>query len=135
MGKENKVFPKYLSTIVIVLTLGIIGGLDTGLVGYAALVSPSAIATKITGAGVPIPLAVVFDVDTFHPPYWDNLTEEDRIEYYGPLGYGDEKLKLFTFICEMRPQSGHCVLIDMESGKVETMRHVSDFRLATDDEC
>lgn len=77
---------------------------------------------------------VVFEPDNFNPDFWNNLSEEDRKRYYGPLGYGGEK-KLFTFICEMYPQLGHCVLIEIGTGKIETMRHISNFRLATDDEC
>lgn len=76
---------------------------------------------------------VVFDPNNFNPDFWNNLSEEDRIKFYGPLGYKDPKT--FTFICEMSPQNGHCVLVDIATGKVETMRHISDFRLATDQEC
>lgn len=80
---------------------------------------------------------VIFDPDSFNPDYWNNLSEEDKVKYYGPLGYGRPKDKplLFTFLCEHHPQGGHCVLVNMENQKVETMRHPSDFRLAGDDEC
>jgi hypothetical protein len=78
---------------------------------------------------------VVFDPDSFNPDFWDSLTEQDKLQCYGPLGYGREKPLFFTFICEHRPQSGHCVLVNMENQRVETMRHISDFRLATEDEC
>lgn len=78
---------------------------------------------------------VIWDENNFNPKFWDNLPEEDRIKYYGPLGYGQEKPVLFTFICEHSPQLGHCVLINMHTQEVETMRHTSEFRLATDEEC
>lgn len=78
---------------------------------------------------------VVFAPENFNPDFWDNLSEENRIKYYGSLGYGREKPLLFTFLCEHYPQNGHCVLINMENQKVETMRHMTDFRLANDEEC
>jgi hypothetical protein len=77
---------------------------------------------------------VVFDPGGFNPEYWNGLSESDRQKYYGPLGYGAAKLYLFTFICEHSPQGGHCVLISMDDQHVETMRHTTDFRLATEDE-
>jgi hypothetical protein len=77
---------------------------------------------------------VVFDPESFNPDYWNGLSEKDKIKYYGPLGYGEDKLKTFTFITEMHPQTGHCILIDIATGKIETMRHTSNFRLADDEE-
>lgn len=77
---------------------------------------------------------VIFEPKNFNPAFWDGLSEADRIKYYGPLGYGRDKPLLFTFLFEHKPQHGHCVLVNMENQKVETMRHTSDFRLATDDE-
>jgi hypothetical protein len=29
---------------------------------------------------------VTFDPSNFNPDYWNNLSEADRIKYYGPLG-------------------------------------------------
>lgn len=78
---------------------------------------------------------IVFDPTNFNPEYWDNLSESDRLKYYGDLGYGKEKLTLFTFLCEHSPQTGHCVLVNMDDQKLETMRHINDFRLVTDEEC
>tara|TARA_Y100000310_G_scaffold81453_1_gene78009 strand:+ start:799 stop:1098 length:300 start_codon:yes stop_codon:yes gene_type:complete len=80
---------------------------------------------------------VVFDPSNLNPSFWSNLSEEDRVRFYGPLGYGrdEDKPLLFTFVCEHRPQTGHCVLINMETQEIETMRHMSNFRLVTDDEC
>ncbi len=77
---------------------------------------------------------VIWDPGNFNPEYWSNLPEEDRVKYYGVLGYGAKEPYLFTFICEHRPQDGHCVLISMQDQHVETMRHTSEFRLATEDE-
>lgn len=77
---------------------------------------------------------LVFDPSNFNPEYWDKLSEADRKKYYGAIGYGDERPHLFTFVCEHRPQSGHCVLVSILDQHVETMRHTTDFRLATEDE-
>jgi hypothetical protein len=83
---------------------------------------------------------VVFDPSNFNPKFWDDLSEEDRIKYYGPLGYG-QKQKLFVFLCEILTAdgypSGHCVLLELNHQQplnIEYMRHTSDFRLATEDE-
>ena len=78
---------------------------------------------------------VVFDPETFNPDFFSGLSEEERLLYYGDLGYGSEKPVLFTFLGEHSPQSGHCILINMKNQKIETMRHTSDFRLATEEEC
>jgi len=42
---------------------------------------------------------------------------------------------LFTFICEHRPQIGHCVVINMTTCELITMCHIDIFRLATEQEC
>lgn len=76
---------------------------------------------------------VVFDPAHFNPKFWDNLKEEDRIKYYGELGYGSPRVKPFVYLCEIN-NSGHCVLIDMDTNKVITMRHTCDFRKATEEE-
>jgi len=76
---------------------------------------------------------VVFDPSALNPKFWDNLKEEDRIRYYAPLGYGSQKIKLFVYLCEVN-DSGHCVLVDMDTNNVITMRHTSDFREATEEE-
>ncbi len=81
---------------------------------------------------------VVWDHSNFSKEYWDNLSEEDRVKYYGVLGYGREKPKLFVYLCEIWAaegySSGHCVLVDMEDQHIETMRHTCEFRPATDEE-
>jgi hypothetical protein len=76
---------------------------------------------------------VVFDPASFNPNFWDKLPEEDRIKYYGPLGYGSDKIKLFIYMSEIN-DSGHCVLIDMDTNENVIMRHTSDFRPATEEE-
>lgn len=77
---------------------------------------------------------VVFDPKNLNDKWWDNLSEEDRLKYYGPLGYGQEKLKLWVFLTEIISAPGHCVLIDMDDGHVEVMRHTENFREATEEE-
>lgn len=76
---------------------------------------------------------VVFEPTHFNPRFWEGLSEEDRLKYYGPLGYGSEKRKLFVYVCEIN-ESGHCLLVDMDTGLNVLMRHTSDFRPATDEE-
>jgi len=76
---------------------------------------------------------VVFDPDSFNPGFWEKLPEKDRIKYYGPLGYGSDRKKLFVFVCEIN-DSGHCLLVDMDTGLNVLMRHTCDFRPATEEE-
>ena len=76
---------------------------------------------------------VVFEPKNFNPNYWKTLSEEDRLRYYSALGYGQKKQKLFVFLMEIE-KSGHCILVDLDDGHLETMRHISDFRKATDEE-
>lgn len=76
---------------------------------------------------------VVFDPKSFNPNFWDKLSEEDRIKYYGELGYGSNKLKFFVFLCEVN-ESGHCVLLDLDTNQILSMRHTCDFRQATEEE-
>ena len=85
---------------------------------------------------------VIWTPDNFNKEFWDKLSEEDRVKYYGTLGYGSEKKKLFVFMtrifaydesCERR-DTGHCVLVDLSDGHIETMRHTNEFRHATEEE-
>lgn len=78
---------------------------------------------------------VVFDPDSFDMDYWDTLSEEAKIIFWGELGYGEPTPKLLVFMCELSPQSGHCVLMELESGKMHNMRHTDNFRKATEEEC
>lgn len=34
---------------------------------------------------------VVFDPESFNKDFWKNLSEEDKIKYYGSLGYGTKQ--------------------------------------------
>lgn len=78
---------------------------------------------------------IVFDPTSFNPDFWDNLNESDRIKYYGDLGYGKDEPVFFSFLFEHKPQFGHCSILNLDNGKIETMRHINNFRLVTDDEC
>ncbi len=77
---------------------------------------------------------VVFDSNNFNPAYWDGLSEEKRIEYYGALGYGKKKPTFFVFLTEIKNAPGHCVLVSLSDQHIETMRHTGDFREVTEEE-
>ena len=81
---------------------------------------------------------VVWDSSNFNQKWWENLSEEDRKKYYGPLGYGSEKKKLFVFLTAILDSNGedmgHCVLVDMDDGHLEVMRHTDEFRIVTEEE-
>lgn len=77
---------------------------------------------------------VVFEPKNFNKKWWDAQKKEDLLRYYGSLGYNAPKLHLFMFVAEHSQQPGHCTLISLADQHVETMRHTSDFRLATEDE-
>ncbi len=76
---------------------------------------------------------ITLDLDTI-----SNMSEEDKIKYYGVLGYGSKKPKLYTYITNIKAAggycSGHCILISLSDQSIETMRHIEDFRKATDEE-
>lgn len=78
--------------------------------------------------------AVVFEPANLNPGYWNALTEDERVAYYGPLGYGAKRPVVFVFMGEIRQAPGHCVLVSLDDQHIETMRHTSDFRLVRDDE-
>jgi hypothetical protein len=79
---------------------------------------------------------VVLNKDKFEPYYGG--TEEQKLKWWGSLGYGREKPHLFVYLCPILDadgtDSGHCVLVSLEDQHIETMRHPQDFRLATDEE-
>lgn len=77
---------------------------------------------------------VVFNPDSFSDEFWNGLSEEKKIKYFGDLGYGQDKLKFFVYITGIIDAPGHCVLISLSDQKVETMRHTDDFRRAREDE-
>ena len=70
---------------------------------------------------------VVFDPANLNPEYWNNLSEKDKLKYYNPLGYGCNKPKFFIFICEINNAPGHCVLLDMNTDLLVSMRHTKEF--------
>lgn len=79
---------------------------------------------------------IIFDPSTFDQEFWENLPKKDKIKYYRKYGFGEPKMKLFTFICELSPQKRHCLVVEICHPPVfHTMVHMSEFRLATDDEC
>lgn len=77
---------------------------------------------------------VVFDPTSFNPDFWNKLSEKEKLKYYGPLGYGSDKKKFFVFITEIKNAPGHCVLADLDDGRIEVMRHISDFREVSEEE-
>lgn len=81
---------------------------------------------------------VVWDPSGFNPEYWNKLSESDRVRFYGALGYGAEKQRLFVYLCEILDadgSSGHCCLVELGGdGHIEYMRHTTEFRPATGEE-
>lgn len=81
---------------------------------------------------------VVWTPDNFNKDYWAGLSEEERVKYYGPLGYGAEKPKLFVFMTAILDakgsDTGHCVLVSLDNQQIETMRHTCEFREASENE-
>lgn len=77
---------------------------------------------------------VIFDHSSFEESFWNNLSEEDKIKYYGSLGYGLDKKKFFVFLTEVKNAPGHCVLVDLDDNHIETMRHTYNFREVKDEE-
>lgn len=81
---------------------------------------------------------VVWDCLNLNDNYWTSLSEKERKKYYGALGYGLEKKKLFVFLTAILDadgeDSGHCILVDLDDGHLETMRHTNEFRKATEEE-
>lgn len=81
---------------------------------------------------------VVWTHENLNEKFWNELPEKDRKKYYGPLGYGSKRSKLFVFLSLIKSadgsDSGHCVLACLDDGSIEVMRHTSEFRKATDEE-
>jgi len=76
---------------------------------------------------------VVFEPKNFNPEFWDNLSEKDRNRYYGLLGYGQAKPVFFVFLTELKNAPGHCILVNLNTHQLETMRPTSDFREVTEE--
>ena len=69
--------------------------------------------------------------------FWEELSEEQKVEYYGPLGYGQNEVIRFLYLAPILSKgehSGHCVLVSLDNQTIETMRHDAEFRLATIEE-
>lgn len=77
---------------------------------------------------------VVFEPNNFNPEYWNNLSEKDRMKYYGDLGYGSKTPRFFVYLTGIKNAPGHCVLVSLDNQKIHTMRHDSDFREVREDE-
>lgn len=86
---------------------------------------------------------VLWTHKNFNPEHWNGMSEEERIKYHGWAGYGAPEYgtfrqKAFVFICPINDadgtDSGHCVLLDMKTGKMEWMRHTVELRAATEEE-
>lgn len=77
---------------------------------------------------------VVFEPNNFNPEFWKQFPEQDKIKYYGSLGYGSNKKKFFVFLTEIKNAPGHCILVDLDDGHLEVMRHTADFREVLQDE-
>lgn len=65
----------------------------------------------------------------FQPNWSKNKKKGDVVYKNHPLRYGD----IVHFLAHMTPAYGHCIVTTYE-GKVITMLHPEDFRLATDEE-
>jgi hypothetical protein len=78
---------------------------------------------------------VVFDPDNFNPDFWNALSNADKLRYYGHFYERPDKPKLLVFVCEHSPQIGHCLLMELATGKMLPMCHTNDFRKVEDDEC
>jgi hypothetical protein len=62
----------------------------------------------------------------------NSCSKEDYEKYYKtlfPTG------KLFVYMGEIRQAKGHCILCDLDTGKIVGMYHTENFREATKDEC
>lgn len=55
----------------------------------------------------------------------------DYEKYYKDVFEG----KLFIFLGEIKQCPGHCILTDLQNGKIIGMYHTDNFREATEDEC
>lgn len=78
-------------------------------------------------------MIVVFDPDSFSSDFW-KMSERDRVNYYGDIGYdGTNSKKFFITLCEIKEMPGHWVLVSLD-GKSTTIGHEIDLRKATKNE-
>lgn len=66
---------------------------------------------------------VVFDTDSISKDLYE--------EYFKDIF---PKGKLFVYLGEIKQAPGHCILCDLDTGKITGMYHTVNFREATDDE-
>lgn len=67
-----------------------------------------------------------------------NLGDTVYVKNSSPTGLPPEKTgprRLYTFICYHKPQSGHCMIIDMKSKEIEIMMHEIDLELVNEGDC
>ncbi len=88
---------------------------------------------------------VTLDLETIK-----DYSDEDKKKYYGYLGYGEEKPRMFVFITRIYSQSewansagkmkkhrvdnGHCVIMDMNTQLLVSMVHTVNLRHAEESE-
>lgn len=70
---------------------------------------------------------VVFDINTIPEQY---RSGKDYKKYYKK-----HENKRYIYLGEIYQCLGHCILLDVESGKVESMYHTNNFRQLTEEEC
>jgi len=63
----------------------------------------------------------------------ENSTSKENYEkYYKDIFPLD---KLFVYLGEIKQAKGHCILCDLDTGKIIGVYHIENFREATEDEC
>ena len=61
-----------------------------------------------------------------------SCSKSDYKRYYKndfPIG------KLFVYLGKIKQAKGHCILCDLDTGKIIGIYHIENFREATEDEC
>lgn len=77
---------------------------------------------------------VFWDPANLNKEFWTQLSQEEKDRYYTPLMFRNGRKRLFVFITEINQAPGHCVLVPLDDGPVEWMRHTSEFTLADEDD-
>ena len=75
---------------------------------------------------------VVFDFCAL-PERFHSEDDYERDEDY-ELYYKHFEDKTYIFLGEIVQAPGHCILLDIDTGKVEAMHHTDNFRQLTEDE-
>ena len=73
--------------------------------------------------------AIIFEPKWSLEKFKGGVTYRSSTGIEHPLKYGD----IVHYLTEHSPAYGHCIVVDYD-GKVTTMLHPEDFRLATDEE-